>query len=422
LTSAHTALLVEGKTGEERAKRRADYAKLMDQGKKAVADKDWAAAVAAYEKAVQVMPGDDDANKGLTDARAALTTLQGDKARQDDYKARLDAGRADLKAQRYADAVGEFRAALRLVPDDPDAAKGLQDAEKKLDDLKDRDKRKAEVDRLVDRARSAYRDKHFDDAIDLSQAALKLNQGDPEAAGILASARQAKTDARKEYTSLIDKGAFALRSGQFEQAKGFFNDALRLFPDDVSAKNGLRDVQKALDDQANFARYMTLAAAASDSSNYAEAVRLYTLATGINPNDVEALRELRRLRKLLEKDAGDAIEFDRQMAVGRAALERRDFVTAAAAFKKAVKLSPADLTAIELLHQANYQVAMAAGKNAAAARQFRDAVSFFERALEEVPGDRAATNELERARLLVRAAETGGRATTPAPPKTTPKP
>jgi tetratricopeptide (TPR) repeat protein len=417
LIAAHTGLNVEGKTAEDRTKRRADYAKFMLQGKTALDAKDWAGAAAAYERAIQVMPGDDAANKGLDDARTALAALQNDKAKQGDYQTRMDAGRAAMKAQRYPDAVREFLAALRLVPDDADATKGLQEAEKKLGDIQDLDKRKTEFNRLVDRAKASFKDKRYDDAIDTIQAALKLFPADMEAAAILATARQSRTDARTEYTKLIDKGVFALRSGQFEQAKGFFTDANRLFPDDVSAKNGLRDVQKALDDQAAFVRYMAQAAAASEAQNYSDAVRLYTLATGINPNDVEALREMRRLRKLLEKDVGEAVEFDRQMAIGKAAWDRRDYVGAAAAFKKAVKLSPGDLTAIDLLHQANYQVDIAAAKTATTTKRYREAVRFYEEALQEIPGDQVATNGLDTAKILLRAAEAAGQPGV----KTTPK-
>ncbi len=403
LVAATVALAVGHRTDDDKAKIQIQYAKLMDDGKKASEAKEWNDAVVAYQSAVQVVPGDAAANRGLEDARAALAAVQNDKTKLTDYQTHYDAGQAALKGQRYPDAVREFLAALRVLPNDDPATKGLAAAEKKLDDLRDGDKRKAEYSRLVERARSAYKDHHFDDAIDSAQTALKLIPGEAEAAGILASARQARTDAKTEYTRLIDKGTFALKSGQLEQAKGLFTDANRLFPDENAAKNGLRDVQQALDNAATFNNLMAQGAAAVNVLKYNDAVGFYEQAIVLNPNDVEALRELRRLRKLLEKDAANTIEFERQMAIGKAALDRRAYGEAAAAYRKAVDLSPANLTAIDLLHQSSYQVDMARGRAALNEKRYREAVRFYEDALLEIPGDTTATNQLTQARTLAKA-------------------
>jgi tetratricopeptide (TPR) repeat protein len=428
LVEAKIAAEVDGKLNEDKEKRKADYARFMDQGKKALAAKGWTDAVRAYESAIQVMPGDEAANKGLSEARTALAALQDDKAKSADYQARMDAGREALKNARYPDAVREYLAALRLAPDDAAASKGLQEAEKKIGDGQDAAKQKADFERLLDRAKASLRDKRFDDAIDSSQAALRLMPNDNDAAAVLADARKARTDARTDYTRLIDKAAVALRSGQYEQAKTLFTEANRLLPDDASAKNGLRDAQKALDDQASFVRAVDLARTAYGTQNYNLALGYYNDALVIRPNDVDIARQIRELRRLLEQDVGDKVEFDRQMAIGKIAFDRKDYDKAAAAFRKAVDLSPGNILAIDSLHRANYAVDMIAGRDATNAKRYRDAVRFYEDALQEVPGDPAATNALEQAKIMAKIGDGIIRPTLPAkttpapPPKTTPKP
>jgi tetratricopeptide (TPR) repeat protein len=423
LTDAKIAAAVDGKLNEDKEKRKADYAGFMEKGKKALAAKEWSDAVRAFESAIQVMPGDEDANKGLSEARSSLAALQDDKAKSADYQARMDAGREAVKNGRYPDAVREYLAALRLVPGDDAATKALQEAEKKIGDVQDAAKRKADFDHLLDRAKAALRDKRYDDAIDSSQAALLLMPNDKDATNQLADARKARTDARTEYVRLVDKATGAFRSGQFEQAKSLFTDANRLFPDEASAKNGLRDAQKALDDQAAFVRAVKLAEAAYAANNYNQALGYYNDALVYRPDDVETLERIRKLRKHLERDVGDAVEFDRQMAIGKIAFDRKEYEKAAAAFRKAVDLSPGNVLAIDSLHRANYEVDMAAGRAASNAKRYRDAVRAYEDALQEIPGDPAATNALEQAKINAKIADGIVRPTTPTktPPATTPR-
>ena len=418
LILANTALAVDDKSNEDKAERQAKYAKLMDQGKKALADKEWPDAVRAFESAVQVAPGDDAANKGLSDARTALAALQNDKAKTADYLARMDAGRAALKAQRYPDAMREFLAAGRLVPGDKDADKGLQDAEAKIADGQDRDKRKVDFDRLVDRAKTSYHAKRYDDAIDSIQAALKLFPADKEAAAVLADSRAARTNARTEYVRLIDQGTGALREGRLESAVRLFTEAKGLFPDDSAAKNGLRDAQRALDNATTFVRLRDQAAVAFEARRYAESLDLYNQTLVYRPDDADALLQLRRLRKLMERDAADAVEFEHQMEIGKVAFDRKDYATASTAFKKAVQLSPANVAAIDALRRSNYAGDMLAAREASQARRFRDAIRFYEAALQESPGDQAATNALDLVRAMVKSMEgfpkDGVKPTTPA--------
>jgi len=409
---------------EDMEKRKAQYAKFMDQGKKAVADKSWSDAVTAFESAIQVLPGDADANKALSDARAALAVVQSDKAKLADYQTRIDAGKAAMTAQRYADAVREYLAALRLAPDDAAATKGLKNAEAKLDDNKDLEKRKSDYTLAMIRGKASYKARSFDDAIDSYQTALKLIPGDAEATACLTTARQGKKDARDECLRLIDKGTVALQAGRYEEAVRLFTDATKQCPDDNVAKNDLITAQKALDNansaQASYQRFMAQATAAYDALNYTESLRLYNEALLLQPNDVDALREIARLNKRLERDLVKKAEFDRHMQIGRFAYDKHQYADAVRALNKAILLFPDDLVAIKALHDANYAQAMVDGQAALNARLYKDAIRAYEAALLEVPGDPAASNSLDKARLLARAMEGKGIPVKPTLPGTPP--
>ena len=328
-------------TEKANAKRRADYEQYMAQGDKALADKEWDAAVRAFEDAGKVMLGDERASRGLADARRSMAAQRNAATQKDNYVARMDAGRKAMDDQRYADAVRELLAALRLVPGDDDATKLLADADKKLGASFEGQVRQAECDRLVGRARTALKEKRFNDAIDSTQTALRLCPGDKDATAVLENARQASSEGRTEYTRLIAQGTAALRGRQWDDAVARFSDAKALFPDESDAKEGLRLAQNARDNAAAFAKAMAQAADALNSQNYANAVDNYTEAVRLFPDNAEALLQLQKVRNL--------IEFDRQMKIGRLAYSLNDPATAVAAFTKAVALNPNEPNAVNSL-------------------------------------------------------------------------
>jgi tetratricopeptide (TPR) repeat protein len=279
---------------KEKDKRKGDYEQWMVQGDKAVADREWEAAVRAFENAIRVMPGDERANQRLAEARASLAAFKGAAAQKADYLARMDAGRKALDGRRYADAYREFLAAWRLVPGDADATQALAEAEKKLRAISEGQERQAECDRLVDRARAALKEKRFDDAINLTQAALRLNPGDKDATAFLDKARQALSEARSEFPRLINQGTAALNGKHWDEAVARFTDASALSPDDPVAKDGLRLAQ--------FGKAMAQAADALITQNYLKAQDNYAEAVRLVPDNLQAVNQLAMVRSLIEFD------------------------------------------------------------------------------------------------------------------------
>src|SRR5262249_42197939 len=78
-------------------------------------------AVKAYEAAQKLFPEDTDAAKGLASAQ---TALEGEKLKVDFAKF-MDEGKTALADKKFAAAVAAYESALRLVPDDPSATTAL---------------------------------------------------------------------------------------------------------------------------------------------------------------------------------------------------------------------------------------------------------------------------------------------------------
>jgi tetratricopeptide (TPR) repeat protein len=404
LNEARAALAARSRDKQQEDERRVGFTRFLEQGKEAMTAKEYAAAVRAFQQAVQIMPADDGVAKALTEAQTALATDQAQKQKLTDYQTHMAAGQAALAAGRYAEALRDYLAALRLMPGDAAALQGQRLAEGRLAALEDQEKTKAEFARLTDQAGTALRNQRFAEAIDGYNAALKLFKDDPAAARGLAEAQQGLNNLQAEFTRQLALGDAAMKTARYADAVLAFREAVRLNQANAVAAKALQDAQAALATiQTGQAAYLTLinqGAAALRTRRFADAVQAFTGALQLVPNDPDALQGLRDARAGLDRVALDQGDFDRELQRGRAELKQQHFKEAVRHFRHALRLRPEDPQAERGLRQARFGEAMADGRAALKARRYADAVRSFEEALRERPGDSTATAALRQARTL----------------------
>jgi epidermal growth factor receptor substrate 15 len=333
---------------QDTQKKQAEVGRLMKQAKEALAAKMYAEAVRALERALLMAPGDEAVVKALAEAKELLAADQGEKKKLADYDAYIAAGQAALKAERGADALREFTAALRLLPGDAVALSGIREAEKLLGSVQDSDKR------------------------------------------------------RSEYTALMAQGAAALKDKRYDDAIAAFTQAEKLYPKDADALQGLSDAQKAAaaDTQGQYTQLMLLGAAAMRAQSYPAAVQAYTNALTLVPNDQAALQQLALAQKALAAVAVAQTAYAQSMQAGQAALQLKNYVAARTAFATALTVVPNDPAALAGLAAANYALHMIEGNLALDAKKYGDAVVAFQAALLDAPSDPAAIAALKQAKAL----------------------
>jgi tetratricopeptide (TPR) repeat protein len=381
-----------------------EFDRLLRQAGEALKAKQYAEAVRALETALDERPGDAAAAKELADARAALAADREEKKKLDEYQAHMTAGRAALKAQRYADALGEFLAARRLLPGDPAATEGVNLAEVGLQALADQDRRRTEYARLMAQAADALRSQRYDEAIRAYTSAEKLIPRDADALRGLQEARKAQAaDAKLEHLRLMRLGDAAFRAGRYDEAVLAYEEAARLQPGDSAATRALRQAQDALKEQsarqADYDKYMKAGATAFKQKRYDEAARAYNDALRLYPGDSPATYALRD------------VSFAQHMADGEQAMRGKKFAEAVKAFEAALLLKPGDREAATELKQAQgalgtlsdrqlaeYEKHMKEGQTALQQKKYADAVKDFEAALKIKPGDVLAAASLQQAK------------------------
>jgi tetratricopeptide (TPR) repeat protein len=415
LATVRTLLKTDARTKEDDDKRKGEFARLMEKGKEAMADKRFAEAVQAFSGANQLVTGDAAAVKALDEAEKALAADATEKKKLEEYKTHMDAAQAAMAGQRFGDAVREYVAAQRVLPNDPAAVRGQTAAEKQLDNLQDLDKRRTEYARLMDNGNNALRARRFDEAIKAFDAAMRLFPNERDAQQGAKDARRLKEEAKVEFSRYMTLGDVALSAQRIEEAIRNYTEATRLLPGDELAERSLRNAQRLLNDlaaaQVAYGRFMDQGFQAMRNQNYLDAVRNFTEALRLVPNDLDATRGLADAQAALDKVARRQQDYDKQIQIGSRALTARKWADAVKAFSAALDLIPNDQRATDGLSKARFGQAMADGQAAMTAKRYADAVASFEKALAEMPGDPQATAALRQAKALNRGGtgNTGGR-------------
>ncbi len=303
LSDSRSFLEARNRAEAENEKRQAEITRLLNQGKTAMKDKQFASAVRAFDNALRLVPGDLAAARALRDAQAAQEAEQVVKKKEGDFDRHLAAGRAAMVGQRYAEARDEFLAALQLKPEDPAAVNGRRLADKQLDDLQDQEKRQADFGRYMNQGARAMRNRRYDEAVRAYTSAVKLIPKDLDARQGLRDAQTGLNGMKKEFSRLLEQGDLAMQTLRIVDAVRAYSQASKIFPDNEAARSRLENAQKLLDDlgntQAVYNRLMLQGATAMRLGRPADAALLFGAALRAVPGDPDAILALQQSRAAL---------------------------------------------------------------------------------------------------------------------------
>jgi tetratricopeptide (TPR) repeat protein len=274
-----------------------------------------------------------------------------------DYEAHLDAGRAAMVDQRYADALREYRVALRLLPGDAAALRGERDAQDRLAALQGRAKQRAAFSDLIDKAKRALRSKRYDEALAAANEALQLVPGDTEAKQIQTEAKQARRAVKTDVSQLVSQADALLAAGRYEEASQLYSQALQLSPTDDAALRGKNLADQTVQNTQNalsaYFRFMATGMLSMQNGFYGDAARAFAESLRLVPGDIAAARGLSDARAALAGVVTGQVNYYRQLQAGYAALQAQRPADAINAFQSALRLVPGSPLATAGLRQAN---------------------------------------------------------------------
>jgi tetratricopeptide (TPR) repeat protein len=324
----------------------AQFQTLLATGKEALNGKRYPDALKALASATALMPDNKEAQDLYKRAQAESAQTAGDKQRLADYQAAVNAGQKAYLAKNFDDAIKSYQQALKVMPNDASAAKGLQQAQ-------DAKTASADFTRAMDAGQKAMTAKNYAAAVKAYGDAAKLNPTDADARTQLARAQQAQADADRltNFQKAMDTGKTAMSGKKYDMAIKSFNDALKIVPGDKMAEQQLRLAQQALADSAKvktppvdpakqFTEAMQRGAAANKKAEYADAVKAYEEATKLRPKDADALAGLK------------LNQYSVHMQKGQQNLDASMWMAAQTEFEAALRLYPNDQNAQKQLKKA----------------------------------------------------------------------
>jgi tetratricopeptide (TPR) repeat protein len=480
--------LLEAKLDAERTRRIAAekeatqnqerYKEALQLAQAALKQRDYTVAQAKFNEAGAVFKTDVVLTglKKVAEARAqeetALKAKQADDNKAARVKALIADGQTALKDKKYAAAVQTFHEARKLAPDHVDVVAGLSQAEHGRDEQFAAERKKADeahrldgFQRLLKSGQANLAAKHYDAAAANFTEALKLSPGDATATAALKQAEQARvgsaTDAKTQaeakqkqaaYQKHLADGRLALTGKRYDDAIKSFSAAQKVLPGDHASQDFLAEAQKAKKDaadaltaaaqkrtdeqtkQASYQAALLAGQKAHAARNYGEAIKSFTEAARLMPDDAKAAKLLKQAQQA-QTDAAKQPDVDtarqkqeQQKKTQFAALLKdagaklagKHYAEAKSTYQEALKLYPNDTGAQkglkEALHaleepkgksppppvkdaKALYQKAMQDGALAEKQQKYADAVKSYQEALQHTPKDTQATAALQRAQL-----------------------
>lgn len=405
------AKLIEAKTGwdlQEKARREneqslSDVTALIKRGQDSLDKEQFAAAIDFFKLALAKLPTNEEAAEKLVLAQDRLRMAEVERKTLADFDQHILVGKQALQAGRSADAIREFAAAGKLMPNDPLPADLMKEAEKQFVQAKTQDDRKKQFQAFVDQGANFLRAKANEDAEDSFRQALKLFPNDAAALRGMESAQAALKKSQIEVINLMNQAQAAVLGGQLPTAMASLREAEKIAPNNPDVRRAIRAAETIQINQAVYFQAMSRASAAMAVRSYGNAIVAYSDALAIVPNDPFSAVGLLEAQRGLEMTNRKKLEYDGLVNQAVAALKGQRYSDAARLLESAVRMMrPPLLVDPQVQSLARYAEAMAQGNNALNARQFPQAAQYFQLALNEIPNDLTAQGALQRARLGIK--------------------
>jgi predicted Zn finger-like uncharacterized protein len=412
-----------------REKRKLECGRLNDEGRAALAKKDYTAAETAFKKSLSL--ADDDAElrgvalAGLVDVRSAMEAIRAARESDTDRKDRLEkllaAARKAKTDGQLAAAVRDFELALTLSPDDAMVRKELADARDAIAADQAEKKKLADYQDHMTAGRAHLIGNRFADALREFLAAGRIMPGDPEAtrgrraaeAGLAALAPPPAPPVKGDdgFNDRLDRSRKALTARRYQEAVDNAEAALKIRPDDTAARQQLRTARDAWDTaKTNAQPLLAQGATALRLGRYEEAFKYFTDASQLLPDDPVATQGLTDARNGLNTIQLGNAAYVRYMELGVAALRTKRYADAVAAFTEALRVQPGDPDALRGLREANVKIekrvvrnteitqALTAASQAMTSRRYSDAVKALTTAQSLDPDNPKIASQLNEAR------------------------
>ena len=295
------------------------YESLMKSGNTKFASNDFISAKTYYEMALKQKPNDAEAKKKLDQT---LVKIQQDSEKQELFYAHLDAGDALNAQNKYEEALAEYDKALAIFPGDKYV--GAQ-AETIRGILKERKDKQDAYDTAIAQGNTLLEEENFDAAIMQFEVAKEIFPNDNLPKERIAEAKRLQSvynEKVSRFNNLVEEANNLSLRKNYEGAIGKLNQALEIFPNDSQVLAKLSELQGSKDTQDRYNAFISEADRLYESKAYKDAKVQYQSALTVIAGDAYATDMIARLDPLIaQQDAEEAARIAAEQEAARLAAE-----------------------------------------------------------------------------------------------------
>ncbi len=393
---------------------------------------EYSPAYTAYTEALKIKPKDQFVIEKLKEIAEDIKNQSGEAKLKAEFNRLLALGDVQVSAIKYYEAIQSFKAALKLIVNEPIALQKLADAERLLAQYLDQQKNNAAFDKLIASGDIQVKATKYAEGIAIFKEALVIRPNDAATKARIANAEllfaqsleQQKQNG--EFGKLIASGDAQVKAIHYIEGILNFKNALAIRPNDPSTlvriANAERLLALELDQQKNNAAFDKLIASGDAQVNgtkYAEGITDFKQALQIRPNDASTLVRIANAERLLAQGLDQQKQnaaFDKLIASGDAQVNRTKYAEGITDFKQALEIRPNDpstlarianaerLLALELDQQKQntaFDKLIASGDAQVNRTKYVEGITDFKQALQIHPNDPSTLARIANAERLL---------------------
>jgi tetratricopeptide (TPR) repeat protein len=380
------------------------YLDKIAEADKALESKDYVNAKIAYTTAVSIKPAEAYPATKIAEIDGVLANLA--KA-EESYKAAIAKGDAAIGSVNYETAKAAFNEALTYKPDEKYPKDKLEEIGTIV--LKNKQSEEEYTTAIQD-GDDAFADRNYDKAKEFYTAATGLKPTEAYPKDKIAEIEKTVTEAaekEKAYNDALASADDAMNSNDLEKAKGSYETASGLKPEEGYPKEQIAKIVMQISDSeelnANYAAAITEGDGSMAAKDYEKAKTAFDKASTLKENEEYPKTKISEINGILAELKGKEETYNAAIAKGDAALSSEEYEGARAAFEEAVAIKDekypkdkiveidakikalAEAAAMSKRLEAEYQTAIAEADKFGSERKYDEAISEYTKASELKP-------------------------------------
>jgi tetratricopeptide (TPR) repeat protein len=315
---------------EAEAQKQEQYEGLISEADDLFKNEDYELAREKYQAAKDLIPAEIYPTEKITEINAILTELAASAAAEEAYSKAMAEGEESMEKSAYDSAIASFQKALEVKPGDKDASEKLESATELRDQLLASQAKDEQYQTLIDEGDALMASESFEESKSKYEAALAVKPDEKypqdQIALILQTLEQRAAEAEEQarlaeqdalYQKFLKAGNEAMTAENYLEAISKYEEALGVKPEDELAAKRLEEataLQAAKDEMASLNDKYNSRIEEADKKYadqaYNEAISLYTQASELKPEEKYPQDQI----KLIEETLAAAAEAEKMAA------------------------------------------------------------------------------------------------------------